>query len=477
METTTISVVSPSVSYTETPMSTATPTARHNRHSGELDASRTSRVLYGSPRSVPGEDCAPSPPSPLLRDRTQRAIDRFFLDWIMHPCCIERVCPGYLHLAAQLYNRETSSPVLRSAVEALAFANVRGALDGNSRAFAVKAQASYGRAIQELRGLLTTASPHVLTGDDIVAAIIFLDNWELMYADRGAIPGSHGGMLFHILKLRSDLNLGSNARHPIWRAANYRLLIHIIVSGEQEKVPQLRAAFDLQPREPYARMVMDAFRIIELREEIQQYMAIQPVQDEENLLSPEDPGAFTSLIARARQFVEEARSWMCDISGIWKPQATDLAGVYDTRESRSILQQRLDLASQYVLEFHGIWMAAIWASHWACLLLLHEGLADAIRVHISQLQSEGSDEASLHEEEASVKQLASNILQAVPFVLGHVSNNSCPEEPSCNSGMMLARLFFLFPLSVVEKSASASFTQQNTAANIRRWLQGEHKVG
>lgn len=419
-----------------------------------------------------------SVPAPLLRSRMQRAIERFFLDWIMYPCCTEKICPGYLHLTVELYHSSSSSPLLRSAVQALAFANVRGAHDLDGRSFLLKAQACYGNAIQQLRHLVETAPPHVLAGDDVVASILFLDSWELMYQKRAGIAGSHGNMLFHILTARLNTQVESDRGHPIWRAANYRLLIHLIMTGEDAKLEQLQTTFVSETSEPYTRMVADAFQIAKLRAEIRRCIpGNEPVESSSSLEA--DQGTFESIIDRACKFVETTRLWLCEIPPVWKPQKTDMDHLYDSDGGISILQQRLDLSDRSVLRFHGLWMAAIWASHWACLLLLHDSLAEAITYghQLGCWQGQTSDGAWRHEEEASVKQLASNILQTVPFLLGHVPNDFCAQQSSCTSGMMLARLFFLFPLSVVEGSSCATLTQSETAGNVRRWLQEEHRVG
>ncbi len=84
-------------------------------------------------------------------------------------------------------------------------------------------------------------------------------------------------------------------------------------------------------------------------------------------------------------------------------------------------------------------------------------------------KDEKGTDASTQEAEMCARQLANDILRAVPYLIGHAYNEQ-PARPSCESGIMLARSLTLFPLSVVEQSPSATPTQKTTAANLRRWL-------
>ena len=114
-------------------------------------------------------------PEPLKRDVNTRAVDRFFVNWILHPGS-SGVSPGHLHDLPLLYKDSAPGSVLWLSVRALAFADMKTVHDGNIP-FSVKARKHYGAALIRMRE--AAMDQQALADDRTLAALLLIDNFEV----------------------------------------------------------------------------------------------------------------------------------------------------------------------------------------------------------------------------------------------------------------------------------------------------------
>ena len=114
-------------------------------------------------------------PQPLKRDLCGRAVDRFFINWTLHPCNDE-VSPGHMQDLSTLYLSAPPESVLWLTVRAMAFADMRDHRDGDLP-FSTKALQNYGAALNRLRTI--THDEQRLTDDRVLAALLLIDSFEV----------------------------------------------------------------------------------------------------------------------------------------------------------------------------------------------------------------------------------------------------------------------------------------------------------
>lgn len=89
------------------------------------------------------------------------------------------MAPGHLHELHALYSKAPTESVLWFAVRAIAFADMRDSLVGRDIPFYVKARQSYGEALNHIREI--AHDEQKLAGDQVLAAIILIDNFEVLF--------------------------------------------------------------------------------------------------------------------------------------------------------------------------------------------------------------------------------------------------------------------------------------------------------
>ena len=120
-------------------------------------------------------------PGPLKRDLRSRAVDHFFVNWILYPAN-NFLFPGHLHVLPELYRTASSDSILPCAVCAVAFADMpKGSRDEGS-SFHAKAQRSYGSALARMRGLASDETS--IVDDHVLAALLLIDNFEVCGYDQ-----------------------------------------------------------------------------------------------------------------------------------------------------------------------------------------------------------------------------------------------------------------------------------------------------
>ena len=114
-------------------------------------------------------------PEPLKRDIETRAVERFFVDWTVYP---SEGSPGHMHHLPMLYENALPDSLLRLAVRAVAFADMKHARDQDNVPFDIRAQRSYGAALARMREV--TDNKQELTDDRVLAALLAIDYYELL---------------------------------------------------------------------------------------------------------------------------------------------------------------------------------------------------------------------------------------------------------------------------------------------------------
>ena len=114
-------------------------------------------------------------PGPLKRDVKARAVDRFFVNWILYPGPTG-TSHGHLHNLPVLYQDAQPGSVLWHAVRAVAFADMRHIWDGGVY-FSTEARRSYGAALTGIRA--HAANENELTTDQVLAALLLVDSFEV----------------------------------------------------------------------------------------------------------------------------------------------------------------------------------------------------------------------------------------------------------------------------------------------------------
>jgi hypothetical protein len=115
-------------------------------------------------------------PRPLARDLETRAVERFFVNWTLYPNN-DGVSLGYMQDLPLLYYGAPQKSVLWYAVRALAFADLKDALAGDTP-FYIKARRNYGSALGCMRE--TALNRQELAHDRVLAAILLIDNFEVL---------------------------------------------------------------------------------------------------------------------------------------------------------------------------------------------------------------------------------------------------------------------------------------------------------
>ena len=117
-------------------------------------------------------------PEPPKRELETRAVDRFFVDWVLHPTY--GLSPGFLQDLPLLYYSSAPASALEHAVRAVAFADTKNA-QTHGRLFAVEARRHYGLALTRLRE--AAGEGETLTSDGNLSALLLIDTFEVEWSN------------------------------------------------------------------------------------------------------------------------------------------------------------------------------------------------------------------------------------------------------------------------------------------------------
>lgn len=112
---------------------------------------------------------------PLRRDFEERAVERFFIDWVLHPSNRGNT-PGHFSDLPALYASAPEGSALWHAVRAVAFADMKNCPDGEVP-FYIKARRNYGAALSRIR--IAAADEQANANDRFLAALLLVDSFEV----------------------------------------------------------------------------------------------------------------------------------------------------------------------------------------------------------------------------------------------------------------------------------------------------------
>lgn len=113
-------------------------------------------------------------PEPLKRSVESRAIERFFISWILYPG--RNGTPGHMANLPVLYYSAPADSALAHAVRTVAFADVRHCYE-QGVSFNSLARRSYGAALSRIREITELESE--LASDQAFAAVLLIDSFEV----------------------------------------------------------------------------------------------------------------------------------------------------------------------------------------------------------------------------------------------------------------------------------------------------------
>jgi hypothetical protein len=136
-------------------------------------------------------------PEPLKRDLETRAVERFFVNWILYPSnngvsqgkprrapdnrtmtpSANMIDSGHMQDLRMLFARTESDSVLSLAVRAIAFADIRNQNFGTVPSY-TKARQYYGAALNRMRTVINDQAN--LADDRVLSAMLLIDNFEVI---------------------------------------------------------------------------------------------------------------------------------------------------------------------------------------------------------------------------------------------------------------------------------------------------------
>ncbi|RKU46122.1 hypothetical protein DL546_006782 [Coniochaeta pulveracea] len=255
-------------------------------------------------------------PGPLKRDVETRAVERFFLNWILHPSN-QGISPGYMSELPMLYHGAQQYSVLWLAVRAMAFADMR-----NERAenvpFQVKARQHYGAALTAMRAAIDGQKD--LGDDGMLTAMLLIDHFELMYLARNDPLSAHSEAIRHVLQTRGEGQLYTPTRFSLWRLTHYRLQAWQTLSRERPDAQQIEWLHKLNMERPDLRICAHVLHMNILSASSK--TLTQPSND--------DPAERLTKLNQAKQLASEMQdlitsveNWASEMAQVWKVKEDD----------------------------------------------------------------------------------------------------------------------------------------------------------
>lgn len=374
-------------------------------------------------------------PEPLKRDIETRAIERFFVDWTVHP---SKVSPGHMHHLPMLYESAPAESVLPLVVQAVAFADRRNARDSKNETFAVKAQRSYVAALARMRAIADNGEN--FADDRVLAALLLFDCYETVYLAKSDLLGTHSDAIQYVIYARGMDQLYHHPRFCLWRVANWQLQARQVLRGEEPSAIQQQLASKLNIDRPELHISADVLQISTLCAAAKRLLSDSANgmarQTAENL----DCAAY--ILQSMSSLLGSIDAWTSVVTGPWKPNA------FNTRENSELAEERHFASSlHYYCPLTFIYsdssLACIWNFHFACQIVLREW---AIRLTLFSSQLLDQEEATqveldrINEQKEAIARLSGSVIRSVPPLMGFADAYSSAQAPALSyEGTMVAR--------------------------------------
>lgn len=375
-------------------------------------------------------------PEPLKRNIETRAIERFFVDWTMHP---SSVSPGHMHHLPMLYESAPAGTVLPLVVQAVAFADTRNTYDSDDVPFAVKAQRSYGAALARMRTIADNEEN--FASDRVLAALLLFDCYEVVYLAKSDLLGSHNDAIQYVMHSRGLDQLYHHPQFCLWRVANWQLQARQVLSGEEPTDLQKELVSKLNLNRPELHISADVLQISALCAASKQLFT--DIVNSINPASVENIDRATYMLQSMTELFDGIDAWTSLARGPWRP-----VGLNTDQEIRSSEGSDLssDLYYQCPLTFSysDASMACIWNFHSACQIVLREWFIRLAPVSSRSTDRQGTSSGAIddinHQKEA-IERLSGSIIRSVPLLMGFADIAYTSERSPAQSyeGTMVAR--------------------------------------
>lgn len=405
-------------------------------------------------------------PRPITRDIESRAVERFFDNWILAPCN-HGTSPGYMHELPTLYLSAPPDSILRHAVRALAYADMKGVRCGDSP-FHIKARTAYGAALTRMRGIANDKQE--LVNDRTLAALLLIDDFELMYLARNIFLGPHSDAVKHVLRTRGEEQLFNRSAFAVARRAHHRLLSRQILLSERPDPEQIAWLGKLNVNRPDIHINADVLRMNILISEAKELMQ-RPLKTDKATL----------LAQRMQTLVSQIESWLLESSlmEVWKPKAIDPQQVVRPRDVSPFSEDPMShFICPRILAYHDIWLAYMWNFHAASQIVLRETFVRVLKYIAAQQGQELSPGSinRIEDERKAVESLSRTIVRSIPPLLGF--KYAPQREPySIPHGKMAGRFFSLFSMWVLERSEFTLPEHKQIASSVTKWIHMHHGLG
>ncbi|KAI0127527.1 hypothetical protein BJ170DRAFT_625787 [Xylariales sp. AK1849] len=414
-------------------------------------------------------------PSPLKRDIEARAVERFFINWTLHPGN-DGIFPGHMHDLPILYLNSPPESVLWLAVRAVALADMRHELTADVT-FHAKARQHYGAALSRMREIAEDGQE--LADDRVLAAVLLIDDFESMYLGRTEPLGPHSNAVRHMLIRRGNTQFFDRSRFALWCVAHQRLLTRQVALREKPDAEQMAWMGKLNTTSPDMRICADVIQMNVVSAAARELLG--GTQDDD--ATPLDKVERVRHLAyEIQDLLDSIDTWTTSVATVWKPEAIDPQCIAPP-------QYELDNASNVpipyfpcprFLSYNDIWLAHMWNFHAASQIFLRESLIEIIN-RITALQGqaepEPDDVARMASERAAVDRLAASIIRSYPPLLGFTHRQEGREPGYPPQGKMAGRLFSIFSMWVVRRAQFTSPQHKQTAREVTQWINSRHGLG
>ncbi|KAK9365301.1 hypothetical protein V1509DRAFT_407381 [Lipomyces kononenkoae] len=408
-------------------------------------------------------------PKPLRRDLETRAVDRFFLNWTLHPCN-DGVSLGHMHDLPMLYLSAPPESILWLAVRAMAFADMRHHRSEDTP-FTTKALRHYGAALSLLRTI--AVDEQRLADDRVLTALLLVDNFESMYLGRTEPLGPHSDAVRHVLRARGDKQFFDRSGFSLWRVAHHRLQARQVMLREGPYPEQIAWMSKLDIN----------FIPLRISVDVQQMNTLAAAAKKLTLGSEVARPISSEKVEQARQLaqaiedlISSIESWTATITDVWRPKTIDPHYISETDVSSKFSIPHF--ICPRLLSYHDIWLAYMWNFHAASQIVLRESLVDVINYNTSrQMQEPGlEDMERVQREQDAVNRLSSILIRSFPQLLGFTHKDTRgPYLPA--QGKMAGRYFSLFSMCVVQTARSTPPEHKQSASEVIEWINSTHGLG
>ncbi|QIW94830.1 hypothetical protein AMS68_000348 [Peltaster fructicola] len=397
------------------------------------------------------------PPS-IDKPLVDRAVDRWFLDWVYIPADKGRAA-GPLMLIPGLYISSPDQSTFRTTVQALAYAHLQGHKDGD-QPLHVKATATYGLALARMKDEI--ANDRNLSDIRLLSALLMLDHFESLHLGRSDLLGPHSTGVRHILSNVGMVHFDNRFSFTTWKMAHHRLLAKQIIQRQSPDAAQLNWTRYVNTSKPDLHLSVTCVKLAVVCGQVNVL-----VHEDADLKLNEKVNRAKQLLADMRALKSGTDTWLANMPPAWMPQQRDgnlkqlpptfvPASQYGPQPVHNMIFQDMELAA--MLNFY---QTTSIVAH-ECMIELYT-LIDAL----SEDPDSEATENIIRLEKAAIVHLADTILATFPTFVkaAALAGPGVPKRSSARADLA-GRFFALFSMLVFSR---AEHVPQH-AKTVARWV-------